>query len=128
MIEASEQEYRSMKAAINNNLDPGSLLVTMTMGQIRELIREELRTALDQHSTFGGLSPHPISDIKPFLSVKEAAELARLAVSTIRLCIRKGELRGQKVGRRIIISRGELERFLAGNSGKVTELSPSLAG
>ena len=111
-----------MKTAINNNLDPSSLVVTMTTGQIRELIREELRTALDQHSNFEGLSPHQISDIKPFLSIREAAELARLAVSTIRLYIRKGELKAQKVGRRIIISRAELESFLVGNSGKVAEL------
>ena len=56
---------------------------------------------------------------KPYLSVKEAAEFARLAPSTIRLYIRKGKLKAQKVGRRVIISRGDLEAFLSRNPTRV---------
>jgi len=105
-----------MNTAITNTPDSSSLLVTLTTGQIREVIREELRTALGQYRNLSEISidssHHEISAAKPFLNVAEAAELARVAQSTIRLYIRKGKLKPQRVGRRIVISRGELERFL----------------
>ena len=58
------------------------------------------------------------------LTVPEAADLARVAPSTIRLYIRKGHLKPQKVGRRVILSRTELERFLGSQSFNVVELYP----
>lgn len=91
--------------------------VTLTVGGLRKLVREEIKAVLadqrnqpsSQRSTTGN-QPSAM----PYLTVKEAADLARIAVSTIRLYIRKGRLRPQRVGlgRRIVISRGELERFL----------------
>jgi len=48
----------------------------------------------------------------PYLTVKEAANLSRLGQSTIRLMIRKRELKALQVGSRVIIKRGDLERFL----------------
>jgi excisionase family DNA binding protein len=58
----------------------------------------------------------PIKSAKPYLTVKEAAEFARIAPSTIRLYIRKRQLRAQKVGRRVIIATSELENFLSRNA------------
>ncbi len=54
----------------------------------------------------------PSEASRPYLSVKEAAEMARLAPSAIRLYIRKWGLKAHKVGRRVIIERTDLERFL----------------
>ena|SRR5688572_23939044 len=77
---------------------------------IREAIREELReTAISSRGE--------IREAKetPYMNVKEAAEAARISSSTIRLCIRKGQLSVNRVGRRVVISRTELERFLQAN-------------
>lgn len=53
----------------------------------------------------------PQSD-RTYLTVAQAAELAGLGPSTIRLYIRRRQLRAQKVGRRVLIKRSDLERFL----------------
>lgn len=63
----------------------------------------------------------------PYLTVKEAAEVSRLGVSTIRLYIRKRKLVACKIGRRVIIKRSELERFLEANSiGLIEANAPHL--
>jgi len=51
----------------------------------------------------------------PYLTVIEAAKMASLAPSTVRLYIRKGQLKALKVGRRVVVPRKELERFLSLN-------------
>ena len=121
-----------MNRTDRNTISDSTPSVTLTVGELREVVRQEINAVLCQRADFreteNALSPAQQLSTRPYLDVREAAELTRLAVSTIRLYIRKGELKGQKLGRRIIISRGELERFLAGNSGKVTELFPSLTG
>lgn len=96
--------------ALNSNL-----VVTMTREDLRVLIRAEVQMAI---STAKGasLNAEVAGNQKPYLTVSEAAEFARLATSTIRLYIRKGQLKAQKVGRRVIIERGELEAFLSRNS------------
>ena len=94
--------------------------VTLTVGQLRELVRQEVERAL-----CAGMQPaevQPAAPAKPFLTIREAAELARIAPSTLRLYIRKGHLKPRKVGRRIIIARAELERFLGSPSSNVVEL------
>jgi excisionase family DNA binding protein len=58
----------------------------------------------------GGMQPRPAE--KSFLTVKQAAETSGLGSSTIRLLIRKRELSAQKVGRRVLIKRSDLENFL----------------
>ena len=100
--------------------------VMLTVGQLRQIMREEIRSASDcnQRSESGKTAPvlgQP-NAMKPYLSVAEAADLARVAPSTIRLYIRKGQLKRQKVGSRVIISREELERFLGSQSSTVVGL------
>ena len=87
---------------------------TLTEGQLRELIRQEVQAAI---ATINGvrLSAESSGNPKPYLTVKEAAVLARLAPSTIRLYIRKGELKAHKVGRRVVIVKSDLETFLIHN-------------
>jgi len=53
----------------------------------------------------------PAAD-KSFLTIKQAAETSGLGASTIRLAIRRRQLRAQKVGRRVLIKRSDLEMFL----------------
>ena len=52
---------------------------------------------------------------KAFVNIKKAAEISGLGPSTIRLYIRRGQLRAQKVGRRVLIKRSDLEAFLESN-------------
>lgn len=75
---------------------------------IRQAVREELQQFADNGN--GKHEPE-----KPYLTIKEAAEVSRLAPSTIRLAIRKRELRSLKVGSRVIIKREDLEQFLEAN-------------
>jgi excisionase family DNA binding protein len=59
---------------------------------------------------------------KSFLTVKQAAKTSGLGVSTIRLLIRKRQLRAQKVGRRVLIKRNDLEIFLESDPIEVATL------
>jgi len=86
-------------------------IVTLTVGQLQDLIRKELQSALIKPA--GNQPPvHGNDPYNPYLSVKEAAKIASLAPSTIRLFLRKGALNGLKVGRRVVIERANLDRFL----------------
>lgn len=75
---------------------------------IRQAVREEVRQVVGN----GNRKHEPE---KPYLTTKEAADFSRLAPSTIRLAIRKRKLRSLKVGSRVIIKRGDLEKFLEAN-------------
>ena len=75
---------------------------------LRGLIREEVQAA----SQNGHQNKKPVEAANPYLTVKEAANLSRLGQSTIRLMIRKRELKAHQVGSRIIIRRTDLEGFL----------------
>jgi len=90
--------------------------VTLTVGGLRKLLREEIKAALAEQEyqhTFPRSANESEAVSMPYLTVQEAAKLSRIAVSTIRLYVRKGMLRPQRVGRRIVISRGELDRFMS---------------
>jgi excisionase family DNA binding protein len=91
-----------------------TLLVTMTRGDLRELIRAEVMMAIGTAKE-ARLNPEVGASQKPYLTVRETADFARLAPSTIRLYIRKRQLKAQKVGRRVIIARSDLEAFLGRN-------------
>jgi excisionase family DNA binding protein len=52
---------------------------------------------------------------KTFLTIRQAAERSGLGASTIRLAIRRRRLRAQKVGRRVLIKRSDLDEFLEAN-------------
>jgi len=85
-----------------------ALLSEAFLEAIRQAVREEIQAAIGQN----WVDSKAPDAAKPYLTVKEAAELARLAPSTIRLYIRKRQLKSHRVGRRVIIKRTDLESFL----------------
>src|SRR5688572_19977447 len=99
--------------------------VMLTVAELRELLREEIGAVLSNDVRFAssdnGVSAQPRAH-KPYRTVKEAAEFLSLAASTIRLYIRKGQLSVHRVGRRVILSRAELETFVTRNSSNVVKL------
>jgi len=97
-----------------SNATDSNLAVTLTVGQLRELVREEVNAAILARNG-ASLGTGPGRSHKPYLTVKEAADFTRLAPSTVRLYIRRRQLRAQKVGRRVIIAVPDLESFLALN-------------
>ena len=73
---------------------------------------------LNKHAAMsqnGHAGKPPPESSRQFFTIKEAADFSRLGGSTIRLYIRKRELRACQVGSRIIIKRNDLERFLEGH-------------
>ena len=80
-------------------------------GWLRGLVREEVHTVMAN-----GGNPAPAGEaLKPYLTIKEAATYSRLGVSTIRLAIRKRQLKAHQVGSRVIVKRADLESYLEGH-------------
>jgi len=104
-----------MKIPSINSIHQGSVDETL-IEMIRKAVREELQALTGLNGKGGGFRMDPAAgknpELKPYLTIKEAADLVRLAPPTIRLYIRKGGLRAHKVGRRVIIKREELIDFL----------------
>lgn len=89
-----------------------ALLGEALLGAIRQAIREEIQAVMGGNSHENGKA----TDIlKVFLTVKEAGSLSSLGSSTIRVLIRQRKLRAHKVGRRVIIKRADLEKYLEAN-------------
>lgn len=74
---------------------------------LRKIIREEIHSALQLMH----IHRNETTD-KDYLAVTEAAGVSGLAVSTIRLLIRRRTLTALKVGRRVLIKRADLQAFL----------------
>jgi len=85
---------------------------------LRNILREEIRAVLAEQKINPNIPNGFHSDLTdlPYLDIKQAAKLARLAVSTLRVYIRKGQLKPQRKNRKIIITRSELDRFLSAES------------
>ncbi len=88
----------------NNALLGEALLET-----IRQAVRVEIRAALTENGHEG---EKPTEIPKCYFTIEEAAKFSLLGPSTIRLYIRKRELKAHQVGRRVIIKRTDLEGFL----------------
>jgi excisionase family DNA binding protein len=86
-----------------------ALLGEALLGAIRQAVREEIRAVMGQNG-HGGKTANEIP--KPYLTIKEAADISRLGPSTVRLLIRKRGLKALQVGRRVIIKRTDLEKYL----------------
>ena len=76
---------------------------------LKPIVKEAVREAMNLN--LGGAMNAGAAE-KSFFTVKQAAETSGLGVSTIRLLIRKRQLKAQKVGRRVLIKRNDLEIFL----------------
>lgn len=78
---------------------------------IKPIVKEAVREAMASNAKAATQSPAD----KSFLTIKQAAQVSGLGASTIRLYIRKRQLRAQRVGRRVLVKRGDLEKFLETN-------------
>lgn len=102
---------------MNEDKAAATLLGEAFLDAIRQAVREEIQVAVGRN--WAGRSAEKettrskaMNDPRLYLTIKEAADLASIAPSTIRLYIRKRQLKSHKVGRRIIIKRLDLEKFL----------------
>lgn len=84
------------------------LALTLTVEQLRALVREELARAL------GSLRP----DV---LSVQQAADYAEVGPGTIRTWIREG-LPATRRGRRLMLRREEVDQWRAGAGRSATSV------
>src|SRR5262249_42723578 len=82
--------------------DPSNSLAEALAAIIKPIVKEAVREVMNQN--FRGAMQAATE--KSFLTIKQAAEISGLGVSTIRLLIRKRQLPAQRVGRRV--SSGEL--------------------
>jgi excisionase family DNA binding protein len=96
--------------------DPNNSLAEALAAIIKPIVLDAVKEAMNLNLRG---AKHAGTAEKSFLTVKQAAETSGLGVSTIRLLIRKRQLGAQKVGRRVLIKRTELERFLEANPIRV---------
>ncbi len=75
---------------------------------LKPIVKEAVQAAISQNGHEG--KPPPES--RHYFTIKEAAKFSRLGESTIRLYIRKRELRACQVGSRVIIKTADLEKFI----------------
>lgn len=97
-----------MSVPNNTSSHDSALAVTLTVGELRTLIREEVQAA-NQNGHRCKMSTEPA---KSYFKIAEAAKFSCLADSTIRFYMRKGQLKALKVGSRVIIKREDLDTFL----------------
>jgi excisionase family DNA binding protein len=84
-------------------------LIEFLVALIKPVISEALREAL---SLTDCRAQENTQTNRLFLTVREAAKASGLGSSTIRLYIRKRQLRAHQVGRRVLIKRSDLDSFL----------------
>ena len=96
-----------MKASDNPLIRLGETLVEA----IRQAVREEIQGALSGERN----QARSADQAKSYLTVKKAALTSGLGCSTIRLYIRKRQLGARRVGRRVLVKRVDLEKFLETN-------------
>jgi excisionase family DNA binding protein len=92
--------------------DPSTSLAEALAAIIKPIVKEAVREALNLNSRNRAQST--VAE-KSFLTIKQAAETCGLGASTIRLAIRRRNLRAQRVGRRVLVKRSDLEMFLETN-------------
>jgi excisionase family DNA binding protein len=88
--------------------DPSTVLAECLVAIIKPIVRDAVREALNSSRE---RDRNSADNRKTFLTVKQAVEMSGLGASTIRLAIRRRRLRAQKVGRRVLIKRTDLEDF-----------------
>src|SRR5262249_5422610 len=93
-------------------IQPSNLLAEALTVILKPIVIEAVREAMKLYSREA--MPAELTG-KSFLTVKQAAKISGLGVSTIRLLIRKRQLQAQRVGRRVLIKRIDLENFLEAN-------------
>jgi excisionase family DNA binding protein len=93
----------------NKMNEPNNSLAEALAAIIKPIVKEAVREALSNNDR-GARQSTPTD--KVFLTVKQAATHSGLGCSTVRLLIRRRQLNAQKVGRRVLIKRNDLQIFL----------------
>jgi len=88
--------------------EPNNSLAEALAAIIKPIVKEAVQEALNLSSR----ATQSAAAATSFLTIKQAAETSGLGASTIRLAIRKRQLRAQRVGRRVLVKRNDLESFL----------------
>jgi excisionase family DNA binding protein len=91
--------------------EPTATLAEALAAILKPIVKEAVREAMNFNSRGAAQSAAD----KSFLTIKQAAEISRLGASTIRLAIRRRQLRAQRVGRRVLVKKSDLENFLEAN-------------
>lgn len=81
--------------------DPEDMVVTLTVRQLRELMRESVREALAQQK----LEARPL---EPMLSPRQAAEILNVSARQVQVLCASGELQARKFGGQWRIHRADL--------------------
>ncbi len=85
-------------------MDTTEMAVSLTVRELSNLMTQAVEQAMSGQT----------ADQQEVMSVKEAAEHSRLSVSCVRSAIKTGKLKVTRVGRRVLIHREALDRFLRG--------------
>ena len=103
-----------MKEAGLLSVTNSTLFVTLTVEQVREVFRQEILSVMNTKNGSQSETATPIDAVadRPYLTIPEAAKIATVAASTIWLYVRRGNLKAERVGKRRMIARAELDRFL----------------
>ena len=104
--------------AMEQNDNPGQLILTVLLDEIRKVVRDELsgfRGGLQSDPEVSRGKPAPEKRTAPerkrFYTMKEAAVELSLSTKTVRRLIDRGLLRPSRATRNIRISNEELEKF-----------------
>lgn len=81
-----------------------SLLVTLTVGQMLELIRFGVKEALQE--------VQPVEEVSQLLTRVEASERLHVSLATLSRYIKSGIVKGNKIGSRVLIREDELNEAL----------------
>ena len=97
--------------------ETGTTLENALEGLLRRIVKEEIRAAMGQNGYHSNIPSKPT---RSYFTVKEASDFSRLGISTIRLAIRRRQLKANQVGSRVIIKRTDLEQFLEAHTIEIT--------
>jgi len=93
---------------------------------VRDVVREEIRTALDERAHTSARNSNASHTDEGYLSLSRAAKLADVAPGTLRRWIKEGRIPTQRAGRVYRVSRTDLETFLkSGQPSLVVEKARS---
>jgi len=92
----------------HNNDNPDALLVTLSVGQLRQIVRDEIGRALRTEA--------PPLPAEAMLTPKRTAKALGVSERTILLMLNDGRLSGIRVGGRWRIRRTSVEAILEGRS------------
>lgn len=88
----------------------GAMIVTLTVDQLRDLIRSEVKAALREKA--------PATPLPPVLTSEQAAVYLQMPVGVLRKRTQRGEVPSFKIGAVLRYRRDELDEWIA-NGGKL---------